>query len=93
MLESIEFFESNTKLPDMLDSLWKVQEFYSSKKSYCQWATWWSKDQESNAYATVLAWHVIAIGSLNWPFVVNSQLHFFDLVDSHTSSENTTVKI
>ena len=32
MLESIEFFESNTKLPDMLESLWKIQEFYSSKK-------------------------------------------------------------
>ena len=52
-----------------------IKGFYSSKKSYLRWgSTWRSLDQESNAYATELAWHVLFRGSLNWLLLVHCRV-------------------
>ena len=53
----------------------KQSSFSHLIQSYLQrGSTWWSLDQEYNAYPTELTWYVLFRGSLNWPFSCTTSL-------------------
>ena len=68
------FFSINTKLPIMALLALKVFTTAKLTSTYLynlQWGlTWWSLDQESNAYPTELAWHVLVSLRLLYPYIV-----------------------
>ena len=69
LYSNMSFSPFNTEITEM--AMLASTDFTEANKSYLQWgSTWWSLDQESNAYPSVLARHVLVSLRLLDPYMV-----------------------